>query len=71
MTEGTICIELEDKVVDWMEQKSTLQHIRQSKLLTLWEIKNFQSLGKKFFGEACQPPIRKCVIAGNRSSLYR
>lgn len=67
MSEG-FTIESEDLSVDWTKLDSESQQIRQWKLLGLWAVKNFPSLGKKLFGESYRVPQRSAVPVNGNSA---
>lgn len=54
-------IESEDISIDWKKLNSEPQQIRQSKLLGLWAINFFPSLGKKLLGDGYRAPKRNAV----------
>lgn len=61
MSADTLYIKSNDLLVNWKELNSKSQRIRQMKLLGVWIMYNYPSLGKKLFGEAWQAPERKIV----------
>lgn len=61
MIADTLYIKSDDLLVNWKELNSEPQRIRQLKLLGVWTMYNYPSLGKKLFGESWQAPERKIV----------
>lgn len=61
MIADTLCIKSDDLLVNWKELNSESQRIRQLKLLGVWTMYNYPSLGKKLFGDSWQAPERKIV----------
>lgn len=61
MIADTLYIKSNDLLINWKDLKSESQRIRQIKLLGVWTMYNYPSLGKKLFGESWQAPERKIV----------
>lgn len=61
MTAKTLCVKLNDLIVDWKELTSNSQQLRQYRLLGYWAMHNFPALGKKLFGDTCKAVQRQSI----------